>query len=92
MENKINTNNAVENNAEKGKWKLEINDFRAVITVINVLLIMIFGLQISWFGLAVASLGLLKDIFIDKKINGSVMHLSSIVLNCYFLMIYYGVI
>lgn len=92
MENKVNTNNAVENNAEKGKWKLEINDFRAVITVINVLLIMIFGLQISWFGLVVASLGLLKDIFIDKKINGSVMHLSTIVLNCYFLMIYYGVI
>lgn len=74
------------------KWKLEINDFRAVIQVINVVLIMIFGLSISWFGLALATLGLMKDIFKDHKINGSVMHLSGIALNTYFLLMYYGVI
>ena len=65
--------------------KFEWNDLRAFITVINVLLIMKFGLSIAWFSLGVASLGLLKDITVDKKVNGAVMHLANIVLNIYFL-------
>ena len=40
--------------------KFEWNDLRAFITVINVLLIMKFGLSIAWFSLGVASLGLGK--------------------------------
>lgn len=47
--------------------KIEWNDLRAFITVINVLLIMKFRLSIAWFSLGVASLGLLKDITVDKK-------------------------
>lgn len=77
---------------EKVKWRFEINDLRAVIQVVNVILIIIFGLSISWFGLTLAVLGLIKDIIIDRKINGSVMHISGIVLNTYFLLMYYGVI
>jgi len=65
--------------------KFEWNDLRAFITVINVLLIMKFGLSIAWFSLGVASLGLLKDITVDKKVNGAVMHLANMVLNIYFL-------
>ena len=65
--------------------KFEWNDLRAFITVINVLLIMKFGLSIAWFSLGVASLGLLKDITVDKKVNGAIMHLANIVLNIYFL-------
>lgn len=92
MENKINNIEAVETNADKRKWRFEINDLRALIQVVNVVLIMVFGLQVSWFGLSIAVLGLVKDIIIDKKINGSVMHLSGIVLNVYFLLMFYGVI
>lgn len=77
---------------EKTKWHFEINDLRAVIQVVNVILIIIFGLSISWFGLTLAVLGLIKDIVIDRKINGSVMHISGIVLNTYFLLMYYGMI
>lgn len=77
---------------EKVKWRFEINDLRAVIQVVNVILIIIFGLSISWFGLTLAVLGLIKDIVIDRKINGSIMHISGIVLNTYFLLMYYGVI
>ena len=84
MENNIKT--------QDKKFKLEFNDIRALITVINVVLIMVFGLFIAWFGLAVAVLGLLKDIIIDKKINGSVMHLANIILNVYFLLMFYGAI
>lgn len=65
--------------------KIEWNDLRAFITVINVLLIMKFGLSIAWFSLGVASLGLLKDITVDRKANGAIMHIANIILNIYFL-------
>ncbi len=35
-------------------YKFEYNDLRCGITLVNVILIMIYGLSISWFGLAVA--------------------------------------
>lgn len=65
--------------------QLEWNDLRAFITVINVILIMRFGLSIAWFSLGVATMGLIKDITIDKKVNGVIMHLANMVLNIYFL-------
>ena len=66
-------------------YKFEWNDLRALITVVNVLLIMRFGLSIAWFGLAVACIGLVKDITIDKRINGTLMHGANVILNVYFL-------
>ena len=70
-------------------FKLEYNDIRALITVINVVLIMIFGLSIAWFGLAVALIGTIKDLKVDRHINGLVMHLASVALNIYFLILLY---
>ncbi len=66
-------------------YKFEWNDLRALITVVNVLLIMRFGLSIAWFGLAVACIGLVKDLTIDKRINGTLMHGANVILNVYFL-------
>ena len=71
-------------------YKFEYNDLRCGITLINVILIMIFGLSISWFGLAVALIGVLKDLAVDKRINGLLMHLSNVALNIYFLILLYG--
>ena len=72
-------------------YKFEMNDLRAVIQLINVVLIMIFGLSVSWFGLAIALFGLIKDFIHDRHINGIVMHLASVVLNLYFLkLLYFG--
>ena len=65
--------------------KVEWNDLRAIITVINVILIMRFGLSIAWFSFGVATMGLIKDITVDKKINGAVMHTANILLNLYFI-------
>lgn len=65
--------------------KLEINDFRAVITLINVILIVAFGLSFCWLGLAVALFGIMKDLTVDKKINGFVMHGANAILNIYLL-------
>lgn len=66
-------------------YKFEWNDLRAIITIINVVLIMIFGLSIAWFGLAVAIVGLIRDFTSDRHLNGILMHLASVVLNLYFI-------
>jgi hypothetical protein len=50
---------------------------------------MIFGLSIAWFGLAVALIGTIKDLKVDRHINGLVMHLASVALNIYFLILLY---
>lgn len=71
-------------------YKFEWNDLRCLITIINVILIMIFGLSIAWFGLAVAFIGVIKDLTIDRHINGLLMHLASVALNTYFLILLYS--
>ena len=70
-------------------YKFEWNDLRAIITIINVVLIMIFGLSIAWFGLAVAIVGLIRDFTSDRHLNGILMHLASVVLNLYFISLLY---
>jgi len=72
------------------RYQFEWNDIRAVITLVNVILIMIYGLSISWFGLAVAGLGIIKDLteIPDGKFRYSslVMHLTNVALNVFFLI------
>lgn len=70
-------------------YRFEMNDLRAVIQVINVILIMIFGLSVSWFGLALAVFGLIKDFATDRHVNSITMHTASMVLNVYFLTLLY---
>lgn len=73
----------------EGRYKFEYNDLRCLITVINVILIMIYGLSIAWFGLAVAVIGVIKDLAVDRHINGLIMHLASVALNIYFIILLY---
>ena len=73
-------------------YKFEWNDLRCFVTLVNVILIMIYGLSILWFGLAVAVLGIVKDLTTDRKINGLLMHCSNAILNIYFLLMFYNVI
>lgn len=70
-------------------YQFEMNDLRALIQIINVTLIILFGLSVSWFGLAIALFGLIKDFCTDRHINGIAMHTAGIVLNAYFLKILY---
>lgn len=72
------------------KYKFEMNDLRCIIQIINVVLIMIFGLSVSWFGLAVAVCGLIKDFVTDRHINSILMHTATAVLNLYFLKLLYS--
>lgn len=71
-------------------YKFEWNDLRAGITILNVVLVMIFGLSISWFGLAVAVIGLIKDFTTDRRISGIMMHFATMSLNIYFLTLLYA--
>ena len=73
-------------------YKFEWNDLRCFITIVNVILIMMYGLSIAWFGLAVAVIGIIKDLTTDRRVNGLLMHLANLALNVYFLLAYYGVI
>lgn len=70
-------------------YRFEWNDARALIQVLNVVLIMIFGLSVSWFGLTVAVFGVFKDLSQHRHINDMVMHLSAVALNIYFLLLLY---
>ena len=82
MKEKLKTYFQIEEN-----YKFEWNDLRAFITLLNVIFIMVFGLKIAWFGLAIGLLGLIKDILVDRRINGIIMHLSNIILNIFFMCI-----
>lgn len=70
-------------------YKFEMNDIRAIIQIINVALIMMFGLKVSWFGLALAIFGLIKDFTTDRHINSIAMHAAGMILNIYFLSLLY---
>jgi len=76
----------------EGGYKFEWNDLRCFVTIINVILIMVYGLSIAWFGLIVAFVGVIKDLTVDRKINGLLMHVANVALNVYFLLMYYGLI
>ncbi len=71
------------------EYEFEWNDLRCVATVLNVILIMIFGLSIAWFGLFIALVDIVKDLTSDRHINGLVMHMSGVVLNVFFLIMFY---
>lgn len=69
----------------EGKYIFDYNDVRCVLTLINVILIMIFGLSVAYFGLALAIFGTIRDFTIeDRRLNSTVMHATNILLNCYF--------
>ena len=69
----------------EGAYRFEWNDLRALLMFINFVLIM-FNFSVgSTFGLIVASFGLVKDFTTDRHISGILMHITSIMLNCYFL-------
>lgn len=69
----------------KSAYKFEWNDLRAVLMLVNFVLIMLNFSVGAIFGLTVATLGLIKDFTTDRHISGMIMHLTSIMLNGYFL-------
>jgi len=54
--------------------KIEINDVRCALTLLNVVLVLCFGVSFAWVGLGIALFGLVKDALTDRRINGFLMH------------------
>ena len=71
-------------------FRFEWNDLRAFIQLLNVILIMIFGLSVAWLGLAIALFGVIKDMSQHRHINDIVLHLTGVILNIHFLRLYYA--
>lgn len=70
-----------------GKYQFEWNDLRAFLQLVNVALIIFCGFNVgAIFGLCIAVLGLIKDLLIDRHINGMILHILGIVLNVFILL------
>ena len=67
------------------KYEFDWNDLSAFFTVLNVILVMTYGLSIAWFGLALAVVGLVKVLLVDHKINLLIMKIALIIMNAYFI-------
>ena len=67
-------------------YKFEWNDLRCIATIVNVVLIMVYGLSVAWVGLGIALVGIVKDLTSDRRLSGLLMHLSAVVLNLYFIL------
>ena len=70
----------------KSKYQFEWGDLRALVTIINVVLIMVFGLSVAWVGLAIAFIGVVRDLTKERRVSGLVMHLAGVALNLYFIL------
>lgn len=66
-------------------YQFEWNDLRTMLTVINVTLIILFGVAGSWFGLAIAIFGIIKELTGNRHINCLISYVATIVLNIYFI-------
>lgn len=72
-------------NITADKYIFDYNDIRCLLTLINVILIITFGLSVAWIGLAIAIFGTVRDMVCEeRKINSTIQHLTMIVLNVYF--------
>lgn len=73
-------------------YHFEWNDIFAPANLINTILVIMFGLVASWFGLAICVACIIDDIFEVRRINLTCLHASIAILNIYFLLMFYQVI
>lgn len=72
-------------NITTNRYIFDYNDVRCLLTLFNVTMIIIFGLSVAWIGLSIAIFGTIRDMVIeDRKLNSTIIHLTNIVLNLYF--------
>ena len=62
--------------------KVEFNDVRCALTLLNVVLVLLFGVSFAWIGLAVAVFGIAKDIVTRDHINSYIIHAANMIMYC----------
>lgn len=77
---------------KENKYHFEANDIRAIVNVLNVISVMCFGLIAAWIGLAINTVELCLDTMHETHLNVYIMHIAFVILNMYFLGIFYGTI
>lgn len=68
------------------RYKFEYDDLRAFFTVLNVVLIMSFGVSVAYIGLGIALIGILKDFTGSRRINSFIIHIANSILYFYFIV------
>ena len=72
-------------NITANRYIFDYNDIRCLLTLVNVILVITFGLSVAWIGLAIAIFGTIRDMVCqERKINSTIQHLTMIILNVYF--------
>ena len=72
---------------KQNKFKWELNDLRALMTIMNVIGVIVFGFIACYLALSIAIIGLIRDIIEKKKINSYIIHISNCILNIYLMML-----
>ena len=70
-------------------YRFEWNDVFGLANFINTILVILFGLVASWFGLAICIACIIDDIIEVRRFNLMFLHLSIAILNIYFLLTFY---
>lgn len=72
-------------------YHFEWNDWVGLANLLNLFLVIKFGLVASWFGLIVNLACVVYDIITVRRINLIILHSSIVLLNAYFLGVFYHI-
>lgn len=67
-------------------YTFEINDLRAIIIILNFILIINFNISINYLMLAASIFGIIKDFTTDRRINSFIIHIIGSLLSLYNLL------
>ena len=73
-------------------YAFDWNDVVGPLNLINTLLVIRFGLVASWFGVFINLNCMVEDVYRIRRLNLTLLHFSILVLNIYFLLLYYNII
>ena len=68
-------------------YKFDLNDIRAGFTVLNLVLVILFGAAGCLLGFCIALVGVIRDIVKKKKVNSYIIHISNCILNIYLMIL-----
>lgn len=70
-------------NISENKYIFEINDIRAILSMVNLYFIIKYNLSIVYICAVVAIFGIIKDFTTDRHINGFIIHIISLIIVLY---------
>lgn len=62
-------------------YKFELNDLRAILSVINLWSILHHNTVLIFICVIVAVIGILNDLYINRRLNGLIIHLCALIIN-----------